>query len=138
LNAGFSAFTSPTVVHFCAVLLIAGILSAPWQSFSSVCLLFVLLGLGMVLYLIIIIQRMRHIPYRQTPLKDWLWYMAFPLIAYSALILAAITLLANPALGLYIIGAVMIVLLFLSIRNAWDLVTYLAIERSHPENKSKK
>jgi len=31
LNAGISAFNTPTVVHFCAVLLIAGILSASWD-----------------------------------------------------------------------------------------------------------
>ena len=39
LNVGVSAFNTPTVVHFCAVLLIAGILSAPWQAFSSIGLL---------------------------------------------------------------------------------------------------
>jgi hypothetical protein len=81
---------------------------------------------------------MRHIPDHQTPLNGWLWYMAFPLIAYIVLILAAITLLVNPALGLYIISAVMVVLLFLAIHNAGDLVTYLAVECSRPENKSKK
>src|SRR5262245_24431512 len=36
LDAGVSAFSTPTVVHFCAVLLIAGILNAPWQTFFSV------------------------------------------------------------------------------------------------------
>ena len=136
LNAGISAFNTPTVVHFCAVLLIAGILSAPWQAFSNVELLLALVGLGMVLYLIIVMRRMQHIPQYQTPLNDWLWYMAFPLIAYIVLIVAAIALPANPAPGLYIISAVMAGLLFLSIHNAWDLVTYLAIERSHSENKS--
>ncbi len=136
LNAGISAFNTPTVVHFCAVLLIAGILSAPWQAFSNVGLLLALVGLGMVLYLIIVMRRMQHIPQYQTPLNDWLWYMAFPLIAYIILIVAAIALPANPALGLYIISAVMVGLLFLGIHNAWDLVTYLAIERSHSENKS--
>jgi len=138
LSAGISAFNTPTVVHFCAVLLIAGILSAPWQTFSSVRLLLGLLGLGAVFYLIIILRRMRHIPHYQTPLKDWLWYMAFPLIAYIMLIVAAIALPANPALALYIISAVMIMLLFLGIHNAWDLVTYFAIVRSHPDNKSRK
>ncbi len=137
LNAGISAFNTPTVVHFCAVLLIAGILSAPWQAFSSASLLLGLLGLGMVLYLIIVMWRMRHIPHYPTPLNDWLWYMAFPLIAYIVLIVAAIALPANPALGLYIISAAMVVLLFLGIHNAWDLVTYLAVERSHSENKSR-
>ena len=38
---------------------------------------------------------------------------------------------------LYIISAAMVVLLFLGIRNAWDLVTFLAVERSRPENKSR-
>src|SRR5262245_21060992 len=75
LDAGVAAFSTPTVVHFGAVLLIAGILSAPWQAFSSVRVLLGLLGLGGGLYLIIVIRRMRQIPHRQTPLKDWLWYM---------------------------------------------------------------
>jgi hypothetical protein len=137
LDAGMSAFHTPTIVHFCAVLLIAGILSMPWQSSSSVSLLLSLLGLGMVLYMIIIMRRMRNVPHYQTPLSDWLWYMAFPLIAYGVLTVAAIALPANPALALYIISAAMIALLFLGIHNAWDLVTYLAVERSHPENKNK-
>jgi len=137
LHAGVSAFNTPTVVHFCAVLLLAGILSAPWQAFSSVSLLLGLLGLGLVLYLMIVTRRMRHIPHYQAPLNDWLWYMAFPLSAYIVLMVAAIALPANPALGLYIISAAMVVLLFLGIHNAWDLVTYLAVERSHSENKSR-
>lgn len=137
LNEGISAFNTPTVVHFCAVLLMAGILSAPWQAFSNVGLLLGLSGLGGVLYLIIVIQRVRNLTFYQTPLKDWLWCIAFSLIAYIALIVAAIVLPANPAPALYMISAVMGVLLFLGIHNAWDLVIYLAVDRSHPENKSK-
>ncbi len=136
LNAGVSAFHTPTVVHFGAVLLLAGILSAPWQAFASVGLLLGLVGLGMVIYLIIVMRRMRQVPHYQTPLKDWLWYMIFPLTAYIVLVVAALALPANPVLGLYIISAVMVLLLLLGIHNAWDLVTYLAIERSHSENKS--
>jgi hypothetical protein len=136
LNAGISAFNTPTIVHFCAVLLMAAILSAPWQAFSSLSLLFGLLGLGAVLYLIIVIQQIRHIPGYQTPLKDWLWYIAIPLFAYIVLIIAAVMLSSDPALALYFISAVMLVLLFIGIHNAWDLVTYLAVERSHPENES--
>jgi len=73
-----------------------------------------------------------HVP----TFKDWLWYTAFPLISYIVLIVAAVALQANPGLPLYIISAVMVVLLFLGIHNAWDLVTYLAVGRSHSENKS--
>jgi hypothetical protein len=136
VNAGISAFNTPTVVHFCSVLLLAVILSAPWQAFASVSLLLGLLGLGEVIYLITVIRRMRRIPGYQTPLRDRLWYSAVPLSAYFVLIVSAITLPVNPALVLYIISAVMVVLLFTGIRNAWDLLTYLAVDRAHAENNS--
>ena len=136
LNAGISAFNTPTIVHFCAVLLMAGILSAPWQVYMSVSLFLGLSGQGMVLYLIIVIQRIRHVPDNQTPLKDWLSYIVIPLFAYFVLIVAAVALPVNPELVLFIISAALVVLLFIGIHNAWDLVTYLAVERSDPENKS--
>src|SRR6185369_16333991 len=66
LNAGISAFNTPTVVHFGAVLMLAGILSAPWQTFSSLSLVLGLLALGMVLYLIIVVGRMRQVPHYQS------------------------------------------------------------------------
>lgn len=137
LNAGISAFNTPTVLHFGAVLLMAGILSAPWQVFSSLSLLLVLVGLGMVFYLLIVMRRMRQVPDYQSTLEDWLWYMVFPLLAHIGLIIAAIGLPATPALALYIISTAMVMLLFVGIRNAWDLVTFLAVERSRPENKSR-
>jgi hypothetical protein len=137
LNAGVSAFNTPTVAHFCAVLLIAGILSAPWQAFSIIGLLLGLLGLGMVSYLIVIMRQMKHIPNYQPDLHDWLWYMVFPFISYIALIVAAVALPSKPMMGLYIISAAMVALLFLGIHNAWDLVTYFAVERSHSEIKSR-
>ncbi len=135
LNAGIAAFNTPTVVHFCTVLLMAAILSAPWQAFWSVGLVLGLLGLGEGFYLLAVIRRMRRVPGYQTPLKDWLWYVAVPLGAHILLIGAAVTLPAYPALVLYLIAVVMLALMFTGIRNAWDLVTFLAVERSRPENK---
>ncbi len=58
LNAAVSAFNTPTVVHFGAVLLLPGVLSAPWQTFSSLSLLLGLLGLGMVYYSILVLRRL--------------------------------------------------------------------------------
>jgi len=130
LNAGISAFHAPTVVHFCAVLLMAGILSAPWPAFSSVAYALGLVGLGMVVYLIVIMRQLRRFPGRPPPLKDWMWYLVVPLSAYLVLIAAALALPANPALALYLVSAVMLVLLFLGIHNAWDLVTFMAVKRS--------
>jgi hypothetical protein len=140
-NAGISAYNTPTVVQFCTVLLLAGILSAPWQAFSTISLLLNLLGLGMVIYLIIVLRRMWRMPHYQSTLEDWLWYIALPLFANIALIVAAIMLLksSNLSLALYLIGSAMMLLLIVGIRNAWDNVTFLALKRSHthPESKAK-
>jgi amino acid transporter len=136
-SAGVSAYNTPTVVHFCTVLLLAGILSAPWQALSSLGILLGLLGLGMVVYSIIVLRRMRRLPNYQSTLEDWLWYLAFPLLANIFLIIAAFVISKNPSLALYIIGSAMMLLLLVGIRNAWDMVTFLAVERAHSENKSK-
>ena len=136
LNAAVSAFNTPTVVQFGAVLLLAGVLSAPWQTFSSLRLLLGLVSLGMVIYLIIVLRRMWRVPHYRSTLEDWLWYLAYPLLAHVLLIVAAFVLPENPAPALYIIGVAMILLLLVGIRNAWDMVTFLAVERAHSENKS--
>ena len=136
LNAAVSAYNTPTVVHFGTVLLLAGLLSAPWQTFSSLSLLLGLLGLGMVFYSIIVLRRMRRVPNYQATLEDWLWYMAFPLLANLLLIAAAFMLPKNPSPALYIVSSAMMLLLLVGIRNAWDMVTFLAVERAHSESKS--
>ena len=136
-NAGISAFNTPTVVQFCAVLSLAGIFSAPWQTFSMIDLLLGLLSVGMLVYQIIIMQRMRRMPHYQSTLEDWLWYMVLPLMANIMLIVAAILLSNNPSLALYLVGSAMMLLLLTGIRNAWDNVTFLALMRahSHPEDQ---
>ena len=135
LNAAVSAYNTPTVVHFGTVLLLAGLLSAPWQTFSSLSLLLGLLGLGMVLYSIIVMRRMRRVPNYQSTLEDWSWYMAFPLLANILLMVAAFVLPRNPSSALYGVGSAMMLLLLVGIRNAWDMVTFLAVERAHSEKQ---
>ena len=137
LNAAVSAYNTPTVVHFGTVLLLAGLLSAPWQTLSSLSLLLGLLGLGMVLYSIIVMRRMRRVPNYQSTLEDWSWYMAFPLLANVLLMVAAFVLPKNAFSALYIVGSAMMLLLLVGIRNAWDMVTFLAVERAHSEDKSR-
>jgi hypothetical protein len=136
LNDAISAFNTPTVVHFAAVLLLTGILSAPRQTFSSLSPVLGLVGLGMVFYSIIVLRRMWRVPHYQSTLEDWSWYLALPLFASVLLILAAFMLPKNPSLALYIVGSAMMLLLLVGIRNAWDMVTFLAVERAHSEKKS--
>ena len=137
LNAGVSAFNTPTVVQFGVVLLLAGTLSAPWQTFSSLGLLLGLVGLGMLFYSIIVLRRMRQVPQYQSTFEDWSWYLALPLLANVSLIIAAFMLPEYPSAALHIAGAAMMLLLLVGIRNAWDMVTFLAVERAHAADKSR-
>ncbi len=135
-SGGIAAFGSPTVVHFCLVLLVAAMLSAPWQALWNAGLLFGLTGLGGLIYVIIVLRRTRRQMDYQPVLEDWLWYTIFPLISYTALLVAALLLPGQPAAALFIIAAVTVSLLFTGIHNAWDNVLYIAIELSGSQNKS--
>lgn len=127
-SVGVSAFTTPTVVHFGAALLVAASLSAPWPALAPAAVVLGLCGLGGVAYVAIVIRRLRrfddYVPVRE----DWLWYGIFPLVAYAALVVAAMLLPGNPTPALFAVGAVTLLLLFIGIHNAWDVVTYLALE----------
>jgi len=133
-NEAVGAFTTPTVVHFCIALLVAAILSAPWQALWNVGLLLGLSGLGGMIYDVIVVLRARRQSDYQLVLEDWLWYTAFPLVSYIAFIVAAILLTVNPAPALFVIAAAALLLLFTGIHNAWDTVTYLAVNLSQSEN----
>ena len=133
-NETLGTFASPTVVHFCTVLLVAAILSAPWQALWNASLLLGLTGFGGVTYAVIVVLRARRQSDYQLVLEDWLWYTAFPIVSYIAFFVAAILLPVNPAPALFVIAAATLVLLFTSIHNAWDSVTYLAVNLSQPEN----
>lgn len=137
MSEAVAAFSTPTVVHFGAVLLISAMLSAPWSALWQASLLLVLSGLGGAMYSIIVVRRLRHVidliqESYSLVLEDWLWYGAIPLVAYAALVVAALLLPGRPAPTLFGIGAVTLLLLFSGIHNAWDSVTFLAIERIRP------
>ena len=134
-SSGIAAFTTPNVVHFGAALLIAAILSAPWQALWPVGLVLGLSGLGGVTYIIIVLRRARRLTDYQPVLEDWLWYIVLPLVSYIALVVAAMLLPGHPAPAVFVIAAGTMLLLFIGIHNAWDNVTH-AIELSQPQDKS--
>ncbi len=72
----------------------------------------------------------------QPVLEDWLWHTVFPLVSYTALLVAAIVLPGHPAPALFVIAAGTVLLLFIGIHNAWDNVIYIAFDLSRPQNKS--
>jgi len=122
-----SAFGTPNVVHFCAVLLVGAILSTPWGSLANVALAIGAVGLAGVIYGAIVIKRALSQKAYKPDFGDWMWHTVLPLAAYSSLLLAGITLYRDPRSALFLVGAAALTLLFIGIHNAWDTVTYIAL-----------
>jgi hypothetical protein len=121
------AFGTPTIVHFCAVLLLSAILSAPWQGISTVSLALGALGLGGVIYGVIVVLRARSQTGYRPVFEDWLWHAVLPLIAYALLLTSAMLLRSSPHRVLFVVAAMALLLLFIGIHNAWDTVTFIAV-----------
>jgi hypothetical protein len=126
------AFGTPTIVHFCAVLLVSAILSAPWDALSSVAVVIGACGVAGLVYAVIVTRRARATTDYRPVLEDWIWHSVLPLAGYGALTVAAILLTRRPEQSFFVMGATALLLLFVGIHNAWDTVTYIAIERFAP------
>ena len=129
-----SAFGTPTVVHFCAVLLLAAILSSPWNRLTNAGIAVGLTGAVGLLYSVLVIRRARRQKGYEPVLEDWIFHAGLPLLAYGALPIAALELRHHPASALFVIGAAGLLLLFIGIHNAWDTVTYIAVEQQQTES----
>lgn len=130
-----SAFATPTVVHLCVALLIAAILNAPWPALWNAGLLLGICGLAGVIYTFVIIRRARRQNEYQPVLEDWLWHTIFPLIAYAALVGAALAFSIDATVAMFVIGAVTVLFLFIGIHNAWDTITYMTFTRSQEDQE---
>jgi len=127
------AFGTPTVVHFCAALLVSATLSAPWHGFAGPALVLGSCGAAGLIYGFVVIRRARHQTDYTPVFEDWLWHGGLPVVAYTAFLTAAALLSWNSEAGLFIVGASALLLLFVGIHNAWDAVIYLALRGSQKE-----
>ena len=124
-----AAFGTPTVFHFCLALLVSALLSAPWAGLSPVTWLVSAAGLGGAMYTLIVARRaLRQTTYRPVA-EDWVWHAILPLMAYATLMVAGFALRSGPVFALFLVGAAVLLLIFIGIHNAWDAVAYIAVQR---------
>ncbi|HEY6066254.1 MAG TPA: hypothetical protein VIY96_08875 [Thermoanaerobaculia bacterium] len=127
------AFGTPTIVHFCAVLLLSAVLSAPWSSLANAGLALGACGFAGIIYVFIVLRRARRQTGYKPVFEDWLWHTGLPFVGYAGLLATAFELPNRPLPALFGIGTVALLLLFIGIHNAWDTVTYIATERMLPK-----
>lgn len=121
------AFGTPTIVHFCAVLLVSAVLSAPWPELWEAASITGLCGVLGFAYTLIVVRRARRTTKYKPALEDWIWHAALPLIAYLTLFVAATTITIRHVEAFFGIAAFALALLFVGIHNAWDTATYVAV-----------
>jgi hypothetical protein len=122
-----NAWATPTVVHFCAVLLIGAVLTTPEHTILSLglCLAGVgVAGLGYVRWTWV--QAKRQDDYKAER-SDIVWFFVLPSIAYATILVAARIVWTNAAAALYVVGAAVMLLLYAGIHNAWDSAIYIGI-----------
>jgi len=119
------AFGTPNVIHFVAVLLLAAVLSAPWQRLQDPAHVVGATALAGVVYLLIVLRRMLRQPLYKPVLEDWIWHQILPMIGYAMLFVGAAGLSHDQNWALFTIGGVALLLLFVGIHNAWDTVAYV-------------
>jgi Na+/H+ antiporter NhaA len=125
-DEGTAAFSTPTVLHFAAALLVSALLLAPWPSLIDAGVAAALVGLAGVANLARAMARTRRLSNYTADLEDWIWYTILPLVAYAAILAGGIAVRSGAAAAFAVAGGV-VLLIFIGIRNAWDIVTFLTV-----------
>jgi len=123
------AFATPTVVHFCVVLLIAAILSTPGQTASTLGACITVAGAGGLVYACWVVRQARAQKGYAPVFEDWVFHAGLPVFSYACLFLAGVIAFFHPGGALYIVAATSLILLFIGIHNAWDGAVYMSSRR---------
>ncbi len=134
---GLRVFITPTAVHFSEALWLSALMCIPGHTVVSLEVLLTVTGLAGLIYWATLLRRLfdRAFDYRPF-ISDWIWNFVLPVVAYLALTVTGLLVPYQPAASLYAVGGVVLVLLFIGIHNAWDVVVWITTERhAHRERQ---
>jgi hypothetical protein len=119
-----AAFGSPTIVHFGVTLFLSALLHVPWQTITIAAATWGVLGFGGVVYMVVVVLRMRKQTAYRPVFEDWLFHVALPVSAYAILALSSFAASSHERNALFGVGGAALLLLFIGIHNAWDSIAY--------------
>ena len=122
---GVRAFVSPNAVFFTTTLVVSAVLMIPALPATAIG---ALLCVGAVASLGYLAFTRAHQQWRHSklPILDWVWFVGLPITAYALLLLSGIGFLLQAALSMHGVAVALILLLVIGIRNAWDVVIWIA------------
>jgi hypothetical protein len=126
---GAKVYMTPTVFHFAVVVVISGMALTPELPEHAVALVVGVPALAGLAYAGVIgvrIGRGAVVPDEEPHWSDVWYYGVAPAATYVALVATAVGVWTAVSWATYAVGWALMVLLLIGIRNAWDLVTYLA------------
>jgi xanthine/uracil/vitamin C permease (AzgA family) len=130
--AALGSFATPTVVHFCAALLIAAFASTPRQTAASLAGCLLVTGAAGLVYSVMVAARAARQKAYAPVLSDWVWHAGLPLLTYLLLLITALVMRRAPEGALYGVEAAELLLLFIGIHNAWDAAVWIATSAEPP------
>ncbi|HEX4268396.1 MAG TPA: hypothetical protein VHY36_10945 [Steroidobacteraceae bacterium] len=128
---GTRVFITPTAVHFGAALWLSALLCIPGQTALTLGVLLAATGVAGLIYCGTLISRMlgfssgAYKPFR----SDWIWNVVLPVLAYLGLAVTGVMLPHEVPAFLYAVSGAVLLLLFIGIHNAWDVVVWMTTER---------
>jgi hypothetical protein len=126
---GIAAFSTPTVVEFCLALLIAAAMTVPWPTVACLSAFLGAAALLAIAYSSWVVQRAQADSDYEPDLEDTLSYIVLPVVLYGVMLAGAIGLAFVPRVALFVLAGTALALIFLGIHNAWDVVTYVGLQR---------
>ncbi len=134
---GVGAFITPTIVHFGGVLAFAAFLNMPHQRVASLSAGFAVAGIAGLIYGGFIAANMRRVGSAYVPvLEDWIWNVILPTLVYAGLLVVAVLIWYEPMPALYAVAALSLIMLFIGIRNAWDIAVWMTVYKQREPNDS--
>lgn len=125
---GVKYFLTPTVFQLASVLVISALALAPNEldiAPTTIMAGWAVAGAAYTAWLAIGMSRLTSLSHW----SDFWWYGAWPAVTFLTLAAAMVTVCLGFTHAAYFAALCLLVLLAISIRNAWDLVTWLAPRR---------
>ena len=125
LAQGVKLFTTPTLVHLTVVLALSCLSLVPSNEVQLARPAALCAVMGGLIYVVAVAVQLAKLP-KHTHWTDVWFYGAGPVAVYLGLVLAVAAGWEGVVHAAGALGIALLLLMLLAIRNAWDLVTWLA------------
>jgi hypothetical protein len=131
-----AAFSTPTVVHFSAVLLLSCFASVPWKTVNPISTAWGAVSVLGLIYNWRVVHQMKSQDVYAPVVEDWVFHSISPILSYALVAVGAVLAHYSLSRALFFVSAAMLILLFTGIHNSWDAVTYSVLR--HAEERHDK